>query len=102
MEYGFEVINFDGVEVPTFTFGGGNIRVTSGWKDGDGMDGVLFSLAPENTSIGSVIDPHLEGKSFNYLPDLKCYMRFDKVQSIDVLIERLSEVREKLLEEQQP
>lgn len=96
MEYGFDLINFDGVEVPTFTFGGGNIRVTSGWEDGDGLDGVLFSLAPDNTEIGTVIDPHLEGKKFTDIPNLKCYMRFDKVESIDVIIERLMEVRKKL------
>jgi|TARA_R110000851_G_scaffold319199_1_gene483457 hypothetical protein len=100
MEYGYEILNFDGIKVPTFTFGGGNIRVTSGWEDGDNLDGVLFSMAPENTEVGAVINPELEGKKFTDLPDIKCYMRFDKVESIDVVIAKLNELKVKLIAKQ--
>lgn len=96
MKHGFDVINFNGVEVPTFTFGGGNIRVTSGWEDGDGLDGVVFSLAPENTEVGEVINPELEGQTFDQIPGIKCYMRFSNADSIDVVIGKLEDCKAKI------
>lgn len=102
MEYGYEVINFDGVEIPTFTFGGGNVRVTSGWEDGDGLDGILLSIVPENETkeIGGFINFELEGKKFTDIPDVKCYMRFSKVESVDVVIGKLTELKSKMLANQ--
>lgn len=96
MKHGYEIISFNDVKIPTFTFGGGNIRVTSGWEDGDGFDGVLFSLAPENTTVGDEINPELEGKTFDQIPDIKCYMRFDNPASIDVVIGKLESCKSKL------
>ena len=95
--YGYDVINVDGVNVPTLTFGGGNVRVTDGWEDGADLHGVLFSISDEPCEIGEYINPELEGKGFDFIPDIKMFMRFDKVESIDVVIGKLEACKKKML-----
>lgn len=92
-KYGYNEIEFDGVEIPTYTFGGGNITVTSAFSDGDGFSGVVLSKAQHQTAIGAYANQDKAGEKFTDLPDLMCYMRFDNTASIDVMIAKLSDAK---------
>jgi hypothetical protein len=92
-EYGYDLIHFDGIEVPTFTFGGGNITVAAAFGDSDGFSGVVLSEAPEATEVGDYVNQDKAGKAFTEIPNLNCYMRFDNTKSIDILIAKLSDAK---------
>ena len=92
-KYGYDEIEFDGIGIPTFTFGGGNITVTSAFSDGDGFSGVVLSKSQNPTAIGEYVNQDKAGGKFTSLPDLMCYMRFDNTASIDVMIAKLSDAK---------
>ena len=74
-------------------FGYGNIWVTS-YGDKKGSYGVAFRIVPEKRIINES-DPSVVGKTFDDVPhDL--YMEFTKSQSVQVVISKLTMVRDDL------
>ena len=93
--YGYEVFSDEKIEMPILTFGGGNIAVTDGWEDLSGFYGVMFSIVDEAKEIGE--HPHPQAGDSHYsIPNIKMLMRFDKVESIDVVISKLKYCKEQL------
>ena len=103
MTYGIGQVFYkqDGIDYqfPTATMGGGNVLVSDLAPDGDGFVGVGFSHLDTGIEIGSVYDC-VKGAT---AVDVECefILRFDKVESIDVVISRLKAARVHLIEKGQ-
>ena len=93
IEYGFSEVDFQGIEIPVYTFGGGNITVTSAFSDGDGFSGIALSKAPNKTKIGEYANHGIAGGKMTEIPDLHCYLRFDNVESVDIVIAKLNDAK---------
>lgn len=72
-------------------FGTGDIKISSGWSKDDNSIGVLVLRQQEQKPIGEYVyqEPHEEVNQ----GEAPVRMIFDKVESIDVLIERLEQVK---------
>jgi hypothetical protein len=73
-------------------FGVGDIKISSGWMNEDKSVGVLVLRQQEPKPIG-YLEEHLPHEEVEE-GEAPVRMRFDKVESIDVLIERLEKVKE--------
>lgn len=73
-------------------FGIGDIKISSGWVKEDKSVGVLALRQQEAKPIGT-LEEHLPHEEVD-AGEVPVRMVFDKVESIDVLIERLEKVKE--------
>ncbi len=105
--YGFMDIKYTSInhEVSSVVFGNGSIRVTTIYNPEENTTGISLCDAPENRPVGELYIVDGVAKDPEECPlyiqkNAKFQMLFDNVNSIDVVINRLTEARERLVKQQ--
>ncbi len=93
-------------EVPGVVFGNGSIRVTTIYNPEENVTGISLCYAPENRPVGELFIEDGVMKDPNEDPlyvqkNAKYQLLFDNPNSIDVVIARLQEAKDRLLEQLQ-
>jgi len=88
---GYKQVRFNGVMIPTLTFGG-KLGVGT-WMDKKDMVGIIINELDKNKCVGDFLPSYYD---INDVPNIKCYLRFDNTKSVDVVINSLKIVKKKL------